>query len=260
MIPTSPSALSGSANARMVRVETQLQQMQQDQGSFASQANARMGTIESTIRGSQEAIRVEFDRTAAQNAQQHASVIGDAKAEFDKQRLLLQGVTEAMQLELNKLQQQIEDGGSKGGGNSNSKSFLPVKELKPPKLGKEEQWRDWSDHFSEFLEATCSGMKECLKEVSKEDRKPDADTVACSVKFAHLADRSEALYSVLKHLTEEGSVARRVITSTPKEDGYSAWWSLCSTFTQALAARQGAVMSHFTTTHSKPGKNRERPG
>ena len=28
-----------------------------------------------------------------------------------------------------------------------------------------------------------------------------------------------------------------------------------STFTQALAARQGAVMSQFTNTHSKPGKN-----
>ena len=98
-------------------------------------------------------------------------------------------------------------------------------------------------------------MKECLKEVTKEDHKPDADTVACSSKFAHLADRSEALYSALKHLTEEGSAARRVITSTPKEDGYSAWWSLCSTFTQALAARQGAVMSQFTNTHSKPGKN-----
>ena len=108
MIPTSPSALSGSANARMVKVETQLQQMQLDQGSFASQVNARMGAIESTIRGSQEAIRVEFDRTAATNAAQHASVIGDAKTEFDKQRLLLQDVTEAMRLELNKLQRQIE--------------------------------------------------------------------------------------------------------------------------------------------------------
>ena len=86
MIPTSPTALSGSANARMVRVETQLQKMLQDQSTFASQVNqtqglndARMGTIESTIRGSQEAIRVELDRAAAERAQQLASVIADAK-------------------------------------------------------------------------------------------------------------------------------------------------------------------------------------
>ena len=245
---------------RVARLEAQMQQMQQDQGTFASRVNqkqgtddARMGTIESTIRGSQEAIRIEFDRSAAQRAAQFASLIADATAEFDKQRKQQQDIVDAVQLELNKLQQQIEQGSSKDNGNKNGKSFLPVKELKPPKLCKEEQWRDWSEHFSEFLEASCSGMKECLKEVAKAETKPDAETVACST-FGHLADRTEALYSALKHLTEEGSAARRVITSTPREDGYSAWWSLCSTFTQALAARQGAVMSQFTNTHSKPGK------
>ena len=165
------SPLSPQSGAqRVARLEQQLQQMQQDQGTFASQVNqahaatgVRMATIESTIRDREEAIRIEFDRTAAQRAAQLASVIGDAKAEFDKQRQLLQGITDAVQLEFNKLQQQIEQGGSKDNGNKNGKSFLPVKELKPPKLCKEEQWRDWSEHFSEFLEASCSGMKECLK-------------------------------------------------------------------------------------------------
>ena len=70
-----------------------------------------------------------------------------------------------------------------------------------------------------------------------------------------LNTNSESLYSALKHLTEDASAARRVITSTPKEDGFTAWWNLSSTFTQALAARQGAVMSQFTNTHSKPGEN-----
>ena len=197
MIPTSPSALSGSANARMVRVETLLQQMLQDQGTFASQMNqtqglndTRMATIESTIRGSQEAIRVEFDRSAAARAVQLATVIADAKAEFDKQRLLQQGIVDAVQLELDKLQKQIELGSSKDSGNKFGKSFIPVKELKPPKLCKEEQWRDWAEHFSEFLEASCSGMKDCLKEVSKEESRPYADTVACSTKFSHLGDRA----------------------------------------------------------------------
>ena len=113
LMPTSPSGIS--AMQRVTRLEAQLQQMQQDQGTFASQVNqtqiandARMGTIESTIRDREEAIIIEFDRTAAQRAAQLASVIGDAKAEFDKQRQLLQGITDAVQLEFNKLQQQIE--------------------------------------------------------------------------------------------------------------------------------------------------------
>ena len=79
--------------------------------------------------------------------------------------------------------------------------------------------------------------------------------MALSSTYSQLASYSESLYSALKHLTEDASAARRVITSTPKEDGFTAWWSLSSTFTQALAARQGAVMSQFTNTHSRPGKN-----
>ena len=124
LLPTSPSGIS--AMQRVTRLEAQLQQMQQDQGTFASQVNqtqltndTRVGVIESTIRDREEAIRVEFDRTAAQRAAQLASVIGDAKADFDKQRQLLQGVTDAVQLEFNKLQQQVEQGGSKESGNKN---------------------------------------------------------------------------------------------------------------------------------------------
>ena len=82
-MPTSPSGIS--AMQRVTRLEVQMQTMQQDQGTFASQTNqaqmvsdARMGTIESTIRGSQEAIRIEFDRAAAQRAAQFASLIADA--------------------------------------------------------------------------------------------------------------------------------------------------------------------------------------
>ena len=97
-------------------------------------------------------------------------------------------------------------------------------------------------------------MKDCLKLVAKQDKQPDFETVAVST-YSHLSTQSESLYSALKHLTEEGTAARRVITSTPKEDGYAAWWSLNATFTQALAARQGAVMAQFTSTHSKPGKH-----
>ena len=96
-------------------------------------------------------------------------------------------------------------------------------------------------------------MKDCLKLVAKEDKQPDSETVGLSM-HSTLSETSEALYSALKHLTEEGTAARRVITSTPKEDGFTAWWRLNATFTQALAARQGAVMSQFTNTHSKPGE------
>ena len=92
-------------------------------GEFASQQNqsnlandTRLGNIESTIRGSQEAIRIEFDKAAAQRAQQFASLIADATAEFNVQRQQQQGIVDAVKLEPDKLQQQIEQGSSKEGG------------------------------------------------------------------------------------------------------------------------------------------------
>ena len=118
-----------------------------------------MLAIETTIRDREEAIRIAFDGTAAQRASELATVVSDAISEFEKQRQLLQEVTAAVQVELHKLQQQVDQSSTKEGGSRGGKSFLPVKELKPPKLCKEEQWRDWSEHFAEYLEASCSGMK-----------------------------------------------------------------------------------------------------
>ena len=54
-------------------------------------------------------------------------------------------------------------------------------------------------------------MKECLKLVAKQDKQPDSELVELSA-YSALAVQSEALYSALKHLTEEGTAARRVIT------------------------------------------------
>ena len=74
-MPTSPTALSGSANARMVRVEGQVQQLQQDQGIFATAVNTastvdrqRMLSIEVTIRDREEAIKAAFDGMTATRA------------------------------------------------------------------------------------------------------------------------------------------------------------------------------------------------
>ena len=59
----------------------------------------------------------------------------------------------------------------------------------------------------------------------------------------------------IKHLTEEGSMARKIVLSAPGEYGFTTWWCLHNTFTRNLTARQGAVMTEFAATHSKPGKN-----
>ena len=104
-------------------MEQQLQQIQTDQGIFATamntellQAKNRMMAMESTIRDREEAIRVALDGTAAQRAAELAKVVSDATSEFAKQRQLLQDVTTSVHLEFSKLQQQIDQGKGREGG------------------------------------------------------------------------------------------------------------------------------------------------
>ena len=256
--PTSPSP----AAQRLAAVERTVAQLQTAQAEFATTVNGdlqrfgiRMSNFETMLRQREEQIRAALDQTAAQRSSELAAVVADATSEFNTQRTTLQSMASAIEAEFQKVRQELEQTGR--GDGKQGKGFLPLKELKPPKLAKEEQWREWAEHFSEYLEASCAGMKQCLKAVAQQESKPDKDTVGTSP-YSQFAARAEDLYAALKHLTEEKSTARQVVMSTPREDGFLAWWSLNSTFTQALAGRQGAVMNQFTASHSKAAKKPER--
>ena len=150
----------------MRRLEAQFEAFQNQQGEFATQVNndkrqtgTRITAIEATIRDREEAIRNMFDQMAAQRAAEMAALVADARTEFDNQRQQLQSITGAVQVEFTKLQQQIDQGGTREAGTKLGKGFLPIRGLTPHKLSKEEEWRSWSEHFSEFVEATAPGMK-----------------------------------------------------------------------------------------------------
>ena len=155
MTGTMPLSPQSGITAKVQRLEEIFNLFQQDQGSFASIINtyiaymvAIIGAIEATIRYREAAIQTAFDVTAAQRASEFAAVVAQAKSEFDTQRQQLQTITGAVQTEFTKLQEQIEQGAAREPGHKFGKGFLPVKGLKPPKLVKEEQWRDWAEHFS----------------------------------------------------------------------------------------------------------------
>ena len=122
--PLSPT----SAQVRGQRFEQQLQQIQQDQGTFAtlmnrevSEAKSRMMQMESMIRDREQAIRVALDGTAALRAAELAKVVSDATSEFATQRQLLQDITTAVQVEFHKLQQQIDQHGDRDGGSGGNR-------------------------------------------------------------------------------------------------------------------------------------------
>ena len=206
--PLSPTSTTTSLFAANRRV----QQMEERFGTFATQINtemqsiiSRVGTLESTLRRREEQIQAAFDATAAQRAAELAEVVANAKSEFDNQRSNLQQMGKLIEEELRQVQQQV---GEKQADPKYGKGFLPLKELRPPKLAKDEQWREWSDHFSEYADASCNGMKECLRAVAKFEAKPDAQVIGQS-SHAAMAGHAESLHMAIKHLTEEGSMARK---------------------------------------------------
>ena len=205
MSPTSTTTSLFAANRRV-------QQLEEIFGQFATQINSEMQamvgrvvTLESTLRRREEEIQAAFDATAAQRAAELAEVIANAKSEFDTQRSNLQKLGTVLEQELRQVQQQV---GDKQADPKYGKGFLPLKELRPPKLAKDEQWREWSDHFSEYADASCNGMKECLRAVAKFEAKPDAQIIGQS-SHAAMAMHAESLHMAIKHLTEEGSMARK---------------------------------------------------
>ena len=253
--PLSPTSTTTSLFAATRRV----QQLEDRFAMFATQTNAdgqaltsRVASLEGALRQREEEIKQILEVTAAQRATELAEVVANAKSEFDNQRAQLQNMGRIIEAELREVQQQV--GGRQSGDPKQGKGFLPLKELRPPKLAKDEQWREWSDHFSEYADASCSGMKECLRAVAKFESKPDASVIGQSA-HAAMATYADSLHMAIKHLTEEGSMARNIVLSAPGEDGFTTWWCLHNTFTRNLTARQGAVMTDFAASHGKPGKN-----
>ena len=63
-------------------------------------------------------------------------------------------------------------------------------------------------------------------------------------------------------MTEEGTEARQVVTSVPREDGYAAWVKLHRRFGMALAMRQGTMLATFSqlgqTKMKTPAETRTR--
>ena len=128
MMPVSPP----SAQQRVARMEQQTQQLQADQGTFATLANAesvatkqRMLAIESMIRDREEAIKNVLDSTAAQRATELANVVSGARTEFEALRQSLQAITTAVQEEFQKLQQQVDQSSGREGGSRSGKASCP---------------------------------------------------------------------------------------------------------------------------------------
>ena len=116
--------------------------------------------------------------------------------------------------------------------------------MTPLKFGnKVELWREWQEDVRSYIDSNKPGMRELLLALEKEKEPQGKDFV--EQEYPLLAEESTVLWRTLKHLTEDGSEARRVTTGVNEEDGFMAWTKLHQQYGQQLAAKQGTVRSKF---------------
>ena len=132
-----------------------------------------------------------------------------------------------------------------------SKSLLVAKDMKPPVLDKEDQWRRWKSDIEDYCEEVFPGMKEMLEKVRESDITVDEPWFDGA--SAAWWQRGDTLFRFLKRYT--GTEARRVVLGVPEDNGWEAWRRLHQQFEPATVTREAQVLSRYTNMVTKKARN-----
>ena len=130
----------------------------------------------------------------------------------------LNGLTQKVQQNDNMIRQvEAMISGSPGAGQASGTStggtnFLPWKNMVPSKFGhKPERWREWQEDVRGYFDGTKQGIREVLQSLENENEEQGIEFVR--QRFPFMAPEGQALWRALKSLTDEGTEARRIVTS-----------------------------------------------
>ena len=149
----------------------------------------------------------------------------------------------------------VNGGVSPNSGSVPTRGHLPEKSMLPKVFeGNLEEWRNWQDDVSDFLDTRHSGMLRFLDAISKQRDQQISDSLKQTWQFLgpKVLDDEIHVWRALKGLT--GGVARTVVMSVSEENGFEAWRRLHLQFEPKLTIRQGQVLAEFAAMVSRPGK------
>ena len=93
-----------------------------------------------------------------------------------------------------------------------------MENMVPSRFGsKLERWREWQEDVRGYFDGTKRGIREALQALEHENEEQGIEFIRHE--YPLMALEGQALWRALKSLTEEGTEARRIVTSVSEEDG-----------------------------------------
>ena len=148
-------------------LERKLEAMENEVGKYMRISEEQKEVFSDAVQKAMAELRNELGQT-----------INDARAEFNKIREEMGAVWGQAGSAVGELRERIqqlemgstgegggEDGIRKGGGKG---GYLPMKNMTPKVLSKEEEYRSWKEDVEDYLDESMPGMRELLKELAGE--------------------------------------------------------------------------------------------
>ena len=133
------------------------------------------------------------------------------------------------------------------------KEFVDLKQMRPEKLTKPEEFRGWRDSFENYCELVENGIKEVLRKIGNERKEMSEDEMkqACGGKDKHELDRR--LHNALLGYTE--GEARRLVRTAGVGQGLRAYQDLCRYYDLKTDASENKLTCELLGMAGKPAKN-----
>ena len=215
-----------------------------------------------------------MQKQQADAGNQYATIVMDAKKEFDMHRGAIESLgssvvglenqvkvmLEQTKKDLQNIKDEATRQGSGGNGGDLGGNIVPVKHLLPAVFAdKVDMWLPWSEDVKDYLETKVAGSREMLTRAESAENEADSAWASKQqdILLNHgtgILNKSKDLLLALKAFTDPASMARKIVTGVRDAQGFMAWQKLHEHFGVPLVAQQGQVRLEFAAMAGRRAK------
>ena len=221
----------------MATTEERVRILEERLQQFQEQHTELMGKLQQFEKNSAETTKAEIDK-----------VIGGLRELYSKADTAIGSLSTRMQA----LEVWREHGRK---GEVKEKSLLHEKDIKPDKLNKEDDWRQWKADVEDYAEEALTGMKDVLEKIRNSDHEINEEWFGQD--HERWWGKGEMLFRFLRRYT--GTEARRVIQGVSDDNGWEAWRKINQHYEPGTITREAQVMAKYTSMVNRKAKNPGRP-
>ena len=127
-------------------------------------------------------------------------------------------------------------------------SLMIAKDMKPERMIKEEQWRNWREEVQDYCEEVIVGMKGLMVKVRKMQEEVTENEVG-----EEWWELRKTLYNLLKKFT--GDDPKKVVMGVRGDNGWEAWRMLQESCEPSVGMKEADVLAQYTNMVTKRSKS-----